>query len=76
MWYPTRPGIADELVSTEPNRFFHPQPSASGVFSTWLGMDLDTTGQDGIDRDEVAAVLEETYRLIAPKRFVAQLDNP
>lgn len=38
--------------------------------SGWLGMDL--TSQS--DFDEVAELLEESFRLTAPKRLVAELD--
>jgi len=60
-------------VSAEPARFFAPPTSASGVFSGWLGVYLDSS--DTIDWREVAAVLEEAYRQIAPKALVAELDK-
>lgn len=73
IWCPSPPGVADEVVAAEPIRFFHPQPSASGVFSTWLGMYLDTADEN--DWSEIAAVIEDAYRLVAPKHLVAQLDE-
>lgn len=42
LWCPAPPGVPEELTASEPNRFFHPTPSASGVFATWLGVYLDT----------------------------------
>ncbi len=74
LWCPAPPGVADDVVAAEPKRFFHPTPSASGVFSTWLGMYLDSP-DDKLDWAEVAAVIEEAYRLVAPKQLVAQLDR-
>jgi hypothetical protein len=38
--------------------------------SGWLGLDLDSTS----DFEEVAELLEESFRATAPKRLVAQLD--
>ena len=61
------------MVAGEPERFFHPQPSSSGVFSTWLGVYLDS-GRDGSpDWDEIEAVLRDAYRQIAPKKLIAEL---
>lgn len=39
--------------------------------SGWLGLDLDV----GSDFDEVAELLEESFRATAPKRLVGQLDQ-
>ena len=32
LWCPAPPGVLEELVAAEPERFFEPPPSASGVF--------------------------------------------
>jgi hypothetical protein len=64
----------EELVSAEPQRFFRPAPSASGAFSSWLGVFLDLPGHDGVDWQEITAALHETYRRIAPQRLIADLD--
>lgn len=37
LWCPAPPGVQEELVSTEPERFFKPPMSAKGTFSGWLG---------------------------------------
>lgn len=39
--------------------------------SGWLGMDLT----DGSDFDEVSELLEESYRVSAPRRLTAELDG-
>lgn len=39
--------------------------------SGWLGLDLD----DGSDFDEVAELMEESFRATAPKGMVARLDS-
>ena len=49
--------------------------SASGVFSGWLGVYLDTAGSNTIDWDEIAAIIEDAYRHVAPKALVAELDD-
>ena len=54
LWCPTLPGVQEELVTAEPERFFRPPPSASGTFSTWLGVYLDTTGTNRVDWKEIS----------------------
>jgi hypothetical protein len=75
MWCPAAPGVQEELVAAEPNRFFEPPSSASGVFRDWVGVFLDTSGTDTVDWNEIAAILEEAYRQVAPKALVAKLDE-
>lgn len=75
LWCPAPPGVPEELTSSEPRRFFKPAMSASGTFSGWLGVFLDTSGQDRVDWDEIAAILEDAYRCVAPKRLIAELDE-
>jgi hypothetical protein len=62
------PGVQEELVETEPERFFRP-PYVGG--RGWIGVRLDTA----IDVDELAAICEEAYRVVAPRRLVAALDE-
>lgn len=75
LWCPTLPGVQEELVTAEPQRFFRPAPSASGSFSTWLGVYLDTTGTDRVDWKEITKILEDAYRAAAPKRLVKELET-
>ena len=75
LWCPAPPGVQEELVSAEPERFFKPPISARGTFSDWLGVFLDTSGENKVDWDEMAAILEDAYRNVAPKELVAELDN-
>jgi hypothetical protein len=75
LWCPSPPGVQAEMVSAEPVRFFAPPTSASGVFGGWLGVYLDTSGADKVDWGEVAAILEDAYRHIAPKTLIAELGN-
>lgn len=75
LWCPVPAGVQEEMVSAEPERFFAPPTSASGVFSGWLGVYLDTAGKHRVDWREVAAIVEDAYRHVAPKSLVAELDN-
>jgi hypothetical protein len=75
LWCPAPPGAQEEFVSAEPDRFFKPTPSAKGTFSGWLGVFLDTSGDAAVDWDEIAEILEDAFRLVAPASAVAQLDR-
>ena len=74
LWCPAPSDLREELVATEPGRFFKPATSARGVFSSWLGVFLDRPGDDR-RWSEVRTILEDTYRIVAPKNLVAQLDR-
>jgi hypothetical protein len=75
LWCPARPGVQEELVSTEPERFFRPPTSASGTFSKWVGVFLDLPGDDEVDWDEIAAIIEEAYYVVAPKELIARRES-
>ena len=76
LWCPSTAAVQEELTSAEARRFFRPQASASRTFSHWIGVYLDPPGDDGVDWDEIAEILGETYRIVAPRRLVALLDDP
>jgi hypothetical protein len=64
------------MVNTDPRRFFAPPTSSSGVFSGWLGIYLDAKSDTRkLDWREVAAIVEDAYRHVAPKVLVAELDR-
>lgn len=66
LWCAAPPGAQEELVGSEPDRFFRPPyVGARG----WLGLRLDRD----VDWDEVRAICTEAYRAIAPRRLVAAL---
>ena len=75
LWCPAPPGAQEELVSAEPERFFKPPMSARGTFSGWLGVFLDTSDENKIDWDEIAAIVEDAFRTVAPKKVIAEPDN-
>ncbi len=74
LWCPSPLGVQEELVSAEPQRFFAPPVSARGTFSTWLGVYLDTAGANRVDWNEIAEIIEDAYRNVAPTSLIAQLD--
>ena len=67
--------MPEELASAEPERFFRPPVSARGTFSGWLGIFLDLPGRSSVDWNEIAAIIEEAYRLVAPRQLIAELDG-
>jgi len=67
LWCAAGPGVQEELVAAEPERFFRP-PYVGG--RGWLGVRLD----DEVDWDAIAGLCEDAYRAVAPKRLVAELD--
>jgi hypothetical protein len=68
MWCAAPPGVQRQLVDEEPERFFVP---AYVGHRGWLGVRLDVA----IDWDEIAQIVEDAYRCVAPTRLVAQLDD-
>ena len=75
LWCPAPAGVREDLVAAEPERFFAPTSSASGVFRDWIGVYLDTQGDLAVDWTEIATIVEEAYRLPAPKNLAAGLDD-
>ena len=68
MWCAAPPGAQDELVTTEPERFFRP-PYVGG--RGWIGIRLDRD----VDWDELTAVCEDAFRTVAPKKLITELDR-
>jgi hypothetical protein len=67
VWCPAFPGVQEELVDQEPDRFYRPPYVGP---SGWLGVRLDRD----VDWDEVRAILADSYRKVGPKGLVAQLE--
>jgi hypothetical protein len=68
LWCAAPPGAQQELVETEPDRFFRP-PYVGG--RGWIGVRLDGR----VDWSEIGHVCEEAYRAVAPKTLVQALDD-
>jgi predicted DNA-binding protein (MmcQ/YjbR family) len=61
-------GAQEALVASDPERFFVPKyVGAKG----WVGARLDVEQ----DWNELAELIQDSYRLIAPKRLAALLDQ-
>jgi len=67
LWCKVPPGAQEALVDADPETFFVPPYVGP---SGWVGMQLDR----GVDWGVVAGLLEEGYRMVAPKRALARLD--
>lgn len=68
LWCAAPVGAQDELVETEPKRFFRP-PYVGG--RGWIGVRLD----GNVDWAEIAEICKDAYRVIAPPKLVAVLDR-
>lgn len=66
MTCPAPPGVQQELVEEEPERFFRPPYVGH---RGWVGLRVDVNA----DWDEVAALITDAYRLVAPKALIRQL---
>jgi hypothetical protein len=69
LWAAAAPGVQAELVDTEAPRFFRPPYVGH---RGWIGLRLD----GDLDWEEIAAVCVDAYRAVAPKKLLAQLDDP
>jgi hypothetical protein len=67
IWCAAPLGAQEAMVQAEPDRFFRP---AYVGHRGWLGLRLDRE----LDWGEVAEVIEDAYRTVAPKTLVARLD--
>ncbi|MEZ5145280.1 MAG: MmcQ/YjbR family DNA-binding protein [Acidimicrobiales bacterium] len=68
LWCAAPPGAQAELVEQEPERFFRPPYVGH---RGWLGVRLDRDP----DWAEVAGIVTEAYRVVAPKTLIARLDD-
>ncbi|MCU1643152.1 MAG: MmcQ/YjbR family DNA-binding protein [Nocardia sp.] len=67
-WCAAPPGTQEELVAAAPDRYFRPPYVGH---RGWLGVYLDVP----VDWTEVAEIVQDAYRTVAPKVLVAQLDS-
>ncbi len=67
LWCKAPPGVQDGLVGADPDRFFVPPYVGQ---HGWIGLWLDIS----LDWGEVADLIEESYRLTAPKRLLRQVE--
>jgi hypothetical protein len=67
VWIKAADGAQQDLCAADPERFYRPKYLGP---SGWVGLRLEGR----VDWAEVRALLVEGYRLVAPKRALAQLD--
>ncbi len=68
IWAPAPPGVQEELIEDDPERFY--RPAYVGP-SGWVGVRLDRD----VDWDEIDGIIREAYRLKAPKTLARLLDD-
>ena len=68
LWCPAPPGAQEEMLATDPERFFRPPYVGP---SGWLGVYLDVE----VDWIEIAEIVTDAYRVVAPKSLVAVIDQ-
>ena len=65
-WCAAPEGAQESLVAAYPDRYFRPPYVGT---KGWLGVYLDIP----IDWDEIATLVEDAYRCIAPTNLIAQI---
>ncbi len=68
LWLKAPEGVQDVLVRAVPDRFFVPPYVGH---HGWVGLWLD----GGIDWEELADLVDESYRMTAPKRLSARIGS-
>ncbi len=68
LWCKGSPGAQEVLAAADPARFFVPPYVGH---RGWIGVRLDLP----IDWNQLADLVEESYRLTAPRRLAARLDT-
>lgn len=68
VWCKAPQGVQSMLVNSNPKRFFVPPYVGR---HGWIGIWLDSE----LDWDEIADLVDESYRMTAPKRLCALLDQ-
>jgi hypothetical protein len=69
LWCKAPLGVQEILVGAAPARFFVPPYVGR---HGWIGVRLD----GDVDWEEIADLVADSYRMTAPKRLAARLDDP
>lgn len=67
-WCAARPGAQEQLIAEDPDQFFRPPYVGH---RGWLGVRIDRDP----DWDEIAEIVRDAYRQIAPKRLLTDPDG-
>lgn len=70
VWCKAAPGVQEALIAAEPDRYFRPPYVGP---KGWIGIWLFASATPD-EWEAVADAVDDSYRLIAPKRLVKQLD--
>lgn len=68
IWCAAGPGVQESLVAQRPAQYFRPPYVGH---RGWLGIYLDVP----VDWGEVADLVDDAFRMVAPKRLTAELDQ-
>ncbi len=71
LWCKAKPGMLDLLVEARPNRYFRP-PYVAHL--GWVGIHLRPDPSPA-DWEEIEDLIDDAYRMTAPKRVLALLDR-
>ena len=67
-WCAAPPGAQEALVAADPGRYFRPPYVGH---RGWLGVYLDVA----VDWEEIGDLVADAWRMVAPKRLLAELDG-
>ena len=68
VWCAAPPGVQEQMIDEEPAVFFRPPYVGH---RGWIGVRLSKTVTDA----ELRAILEDAFRVVAPKTLTARLDG-
>lgn len=68
IWCAAGPGVQESLVAQRPMQYFRPPYVGH---RGWLGIYLDVS----VDWGEVADLVDDAFRMVAPKSLIAELDQ-
>ncbi len=68
IWVPAPPGVQEQLVEDEPERFYRPPYVGH---RGWVGVRLDRD----LDWDEIDGIVRDGYQQIAPKTLARRLEE-
>ena len=67
-WCAAPEGVQQTLIASDPERYFSPPYVGH---RGWLGVYLDVP----VDWEEIGDLVEDAYRVVAPARLLARLDE-
>jgi hypothetical protein len=70
-WCAAPAGVQEEMIAEDPNRFFRPPYVGH---RGWLGVRLRAHGLAAPGWDEIAEIVRDAYRQVAPKSLAERLE--